>query len=386
MPSLWAVPSRSECGAEVTKAKKDFKQVLARAKSVTHAIVGKVVPGADEEAARIVWEKTEAEVQHGKTMGPFDAWVSDEQLGALWLPAPRVGLRQREQNSTSSTVESPATGSVDEVTALIKTFAAATASGVASSSGSAWGDDVFEVCKDYVGVDAGQMIGRTLDLEKASKNLSPSPASRSFMVVAVWHPIKRRVVYYRLPAMLLGARNSVYSFAGFGKAFQMFCFALFWLLSSEYVDDFMQEALRADAKAGQWMSPVMELLGWRVQSDPEKTKGFSTIFHAPSVVLNCAEVACGALHVVDRPGRVESVMQLVIQAEEKGILSPPMASTIKGKLQCTRSQSFGRAGDRASGIEMLRGWRWYGKRCRWETCAVLDEALRSPKTWTGAHW
>ena len=55
-------------------------------------------------------------------------------------------------------------------------------------------------------------------------------------------------------------------------------------------------------------------------------------------------VVCGALYVEDRPGRVESVMQLLIQAEEKGILSPPMAPTLKGKLRYTRSQTFGRAG------------------------------------------
>ena len=82
---------------------------------------------ADEEAARTVWEKTEAEVQLGKALGPFDAWEIDEHLGALWVPAPRVGLPQRDsvrsiddfsafgQNSTSSTVESHAAGGVDEV-------------------------------------------------------------------------------------------------------------------------------------------------------------------------------------------------------------------------------------------------------------------------------
>ena len=78
------------------------------------------------------------------------------------------------QNSTSSTVASSAAEGVDEIAALVKTFAAATISGVATWFGSAWG--VFEVCKDYIGVDAGQVVGRTLDLEKAYKHLAPSPA------------------------------------------------------------------------------------------------------------------------------------------------------------------------------------------------------------------
>ena len=193
--------------------------------------------------------------------GPLDAWEIDEQVGELWVPAPRVGLRQRDsvrptenfsvfgQNSTSSTVESPAAESVDEIAALIKTHAAA-----ANLVRKCY---VFEVCKDYVGVDAGQVVGRTLDLEKAYKNLAPSPAFRSFMVVAVWHLIKRRVVYHWLLAMLFGARNSVYSFARFGKALQLLCCVLFWLASSEYVDDFTWVGLRADAKA-----LAREMLGW----------------------------------------------------------------------------------------------------------------------------
>ena len=155
-------------------------------------------------------------------------WEIDEQIGALWVPAPGVGLRQRDcvrslddfsvfgQNSTSSTVESLAAGGVDEIAALIKTFAAATTSSVATRSRSAWCVDFFEVCMDYVGVDAGQVVGRTLDLEMAYKNLAPS-----------------------LLAMPFGARNSVYGFDGFGKALQTLRCVLFWLPSSEYVDDFL---------------------------------------------------------------------------------------------------------------------------------------------------
>ena len=35
--------------------------------------------------------ETEVEVQLGKALGPFDAWEMHEQIGALWVPAPRVG-------------------------------------------------------------------------------------------------------------------------------------------------------------------------------------------------------------------------------------------------------------------------------------------------------
>ena len=87
-PALGPFPGWGGCGAEVTKATQDFKQVLASAKWVRHAVVGKVGPGADEEAAHIVWDKTEAEVQLCKALSPFDAWEIDEQTGAVWVPTP----------------------------------------------------------------------------------------------------------------------------------------------------------------------------------------------------------------------------------------------------------------------------------------------------------
>ena len=117
------------------------------------------------------------------------------------------------------------------------------------------------------------------------------------MVVAIWHPRRKEVVFYRLLAMPFGARNSVFSFAGVGLALQMVCCALFRLPSSEYVDDFTQVGLAADGKAGQWMTKVMHLLGWKVQEDPEKTQDFSTRFLALGVVFNCEGLGGGAFQV-----------------------------------------------------------------------------------------
>ena len=69
---------------------------------------------------------------------------------------------------------------------------------------------------------------------------------------------------------------------------------------------------------------------------------------------------------------LKASMQLSIHAEENCTLSPSMASTIKGRLQYTRSQSFGRAG--GVGLQALRCYEAAGAG---GPCAVLDEALRS---------
>jgi len=130
------------------------------------------------------------------------------------------------------------------------------------------------------------------------------------------------------------------------------CCALFRLPSSEYVDDFTQVGLAADGKAGQWMTKVMHLLGWKVQEDPEKTQDFSTRFLALGVVFNCEGLGGGAFQVEDKPGRVEGVLAALDAAAQRGALPPPEAAALRGKLQYTRSQTFGRAG--APGLQALR--------------------------------
>ena len=93
-----------------------------------------------------LWESTQPEEQPSKALSPFNA---------LRVPAPRVGFRLRDSvrilaclgRVPHCLVESLAAGGVYETAAVIKIFAAATASGVAIRSRSVWGDDVFEVCK-----------------------------------------------------------------------------------------------------------------------------------------------------------------------------------------------------------------------------------------------
>ena len=118
------------------------------------------------------------------------------------------------------------------------------------------------------------------------------------------------------------------------------------------------------------MASAMHLLGWKVQEDPEKTHAFSCRFQVSGVIFNCEGISGGAFLVGDKPGRVESALEILACAVTMGALSPPLGSTLKGRLQYTRSQTFGRAG--APGLQALTlyesGQPWKRFQCKsWQS-------------------
>ena len=136
-PAFGPFPSWHAFAAKQTAPTKTVREVLASAKWVKHAIAGKVRPSEDPEVDLLVLEKTEEEVHAGKAKGPYSWSEMNAVLGDYWVPAPRVGLRQGDSirpiddfsvyghNGTSGSVESPASGGVDEIAALVKAFASA---------------------------------------------------------------------------------------------------------------------------------------------------------------------------------------------------------------------------------------------------------------------
>ena len=126
-PAFGPFPSWHAFAAKQTAPAKTIRQVLASAKWVKHAVAGKIRPSEDPEVDLLVLEKTEEEVQAGKAKGPYSRLEMNEALGELWVPVPRVGLRQGDSirpiddfsvhghNGTSGSEDSPTSGGVDEI-------------------------------------------------------------------------------------------------------------------------------------------------------------------------------------------------------------------------------------------------------------------------------
>ena len=369
-------------GEMYTAPTRSITDLLRSAAWVKHAIVGRVRPDGDQGRDQAVLEKTESEVAAGKALGPYTMPELDDELGVHWLPAPRVGLPQGEgvrpiddfsiygHNGSSETWESPASGGVDEIAGIIKCYMEAVAKGYVEMQYEDGSSDRACLHNDYAVAGGACLVGRTLDLEKAYKTLAPPPAFKSLMVVALWHPERRQVAVYRQLAMPFGARNSVFSFAGFGAALHAICTVLFRLVSSQFVDDFTQVTTALDIEARSCMEAVLDLLGWKYKESGDKALPFQQVFPSLGVLFDCTQAISGRLEIKDKPGRVEQVLEILSAAAEKGQLTAPAAESLRGKLQYTRSQTFGGAG--AVGLQALGSYTQSGPRRCWSLAMIVD--------------
>ena len=339
-------------------AKKSIPEAMLAAPWVVPALCGSLrpspVPGLDAK----VYAKTLEEVKSGKAAGPFSASDLTQQFPS-WLPARRLGIVQGEDvrqiddfseyghNDTSATVERVDAAGVDRVVGLAKIWTdAVDERGIVSvqlESGEVLSGPVHP---RFRSARARQPVGRSMDIEKAYKNVPVHPQLAPMSVVGLWSPESGRAEFFRLFALAFGARNSVFSFGAFGRAFDYILSNLFLLVVSQYVDDFPQVEPEAVAdSAHRTAVEVLLLLGWNVKADGPKAAAFADSFTALGVVFSFAEVAqAGVVVVSNKQDRGARILEALEQQAQAPAFSPAAAASIRGKLQYARGQVFGGVG------------------------------------------
>ena len=143
----------------------------------------------------------------------------------------------------------------------------------------------------------------------------------------------------------------MYSFGVFGCALELIFVNLFALTCSQYVDDFTQIEPAAVMDARVCMESILDLLGWSYKQEVNKSLPFHSKFTALGVVFDFRQAECGILVISDKEERATAILQSLDEAVAAGYLPPPVASTLRGRLQYARSQTFGTCG--AYGLRAL---------------------------------
>ena len=116
------------------------------------------------------------------------------------------------------------------------------------------------------------LLGRTLDLKSAYKQLAVSPDQFVRALVA-YGPVLKRPAYFIINALPFGATSSVYSFNRVAKSLWHIMVALCGVWATQSYDDYPNVELADIAENSRaFMEFILQVLGWRFASEGKKAE------------------------------------------------------------------------------------------------------------------
>ena len=195
------------------------------------------------------------------------------------------------------------------------------------------------------------VVGRTLDLSKAYRQVACSPEDAWAKIIVVWSPVAEAPVFFLQNALPFGAAASVWSFNRASRALWRVGIDEFHLLWSNYVDDYPHIDIHALASSSRATSEAMfALTGWQVSVSDKKTKGFLPSFDALGANFDFGPAVMDSFFLVsNKEGRVAGLQEIVSSAVASGKFTMSEASSFRGKVTYAESYLFGRIARYAMG-------------------------------------
>ena len=234
-----------------------------------------------------LWEATMAEV------GDWTFDAKDVPKGAIVVPL--FGIQQKNKlrpidnytaagtNLAVGAAEKLQIDSIDELAAMIKGWMQSLGKGL-------------------------KLVGRTLDLRKAFRQIGFCKEHLHASWFCVWCPSEEKVKYFHLDSMPFGAAASVSAFLHVSVAMNMIGIHHGKILWTSFYDDYICVCKKGDEQStGVIVQSLFDSLGWVLSSDPEKDKDFSTVFQALGVEVDLTGVPNGYFTVGNTSGRKAEV-------------------------------------------------------------------------------
>lgn len=192
-----------------------------------------------------------------------------------------------------------------------------------------WGDDV-------------KILGRTLDLSSAYKQLGAFMEERWQRIIVVYDPISKAPRYFLTAALMFGSVAAVYGFNRVSRSLWHIMAVKLRLLHTVYYDDFPSVEFEATAEsAARYTAELLDLLGWKFAREGKKAKPFAETFEVLGVQIKLSELYKGQLVLQNKPSRIVSLQESVHKFLERRRVHPGEAASIHGILNFTQGQLMG---------------------------------------------
>ena len=289
--------------------------------------------GSQAEAdMRSVFESTSKEIRKGLMQDFMSLDQVQEKFGkGKWRAIRRFGVWQKAKcracDNAAESSHNAATFMHESLKSDQADFPARVAAVYASVMGSR--------------VASADLVGGTDDIDSAYRRILC--ALPQYTVVALWHPVERRVVFSTLPGLNFGLQAAVLAFNRFPDLAVRLLRGMFAWTGSHYFDDFLTVEPKACAGSGQEvLREVMELLGLPVS--PEKHVSAAPVFvflgvQCSFLGLRSMEVSLGIT-----AARASSLCEDIASIMDADTLGPGEASRLAGRLSFATTWVAGRMG------------------------------------------
>ena len=259
-----------------------------------------------------LWDQTLQEAQQGWITGPFHS--ESAHLGtSQWLCARRFPIVQGDKvriiddclqsgvDSAYTTLNKLRLMDADHFISLVLCIIKAAShhrSTVALGAGvtrhKGWGEGLG-------------LLGKTLDLASAYKQLGCRPETSFNRVLVAWDPLAKSSRYFVATALMFGATSAVYSFNRCSASLHHLAVSLGSVCCTFYFDDCPCVEPKATAgSADVFLIGLLEVLGWKVALQPKKNLPFGETFAMLGVQMDLSNTDSGTLSMRNKPERCRS--------------------------------------------------------------------------------
>ena len=285
----------------------------------------------DSELDQKLWDKTLLETERGWMRGPLN-W---EELGCGATLSRRFPLEQ------SGKVRPIDDLSQSQINSTVTCYEQATVDGP---------DVISAFCTFLMRCLAGhgratKLVGRSLDLASAYRQLAVSDDSVCHAFLSVYDPQRQSAALFQQVALPFGSRTAVNAFIRCARFLQWVAARCFKLPLSCYFDDFVSFSCPELAKNTQsTLCLMLDILGWSFDREGPKSDDFSDVVSALGVQFHITDTCNGVLNICNTEKRIRETLALLDEVMAKGTLQKREALTLRGRLAFCDAFVFGRLG------------------------------------------
>ena len=301
----------------------ELLEISERDKSAT---LERVSSSANPSTDGAVWQKTMDEVERGWLVGPLSPnsvpnhCPLSRRFGVVQGPKVRCvdDFTSSSVNLAVQVTDSPKPHTVDVLSSLMV--------------------EAMAVCPG-----GEPWVARTFDLRDAYRQCAVAPGSSQFSHIAVRNPSNGEASIFRMLALIFGSIKSVHSFLRIAHSLWYILTVHLDILVTNYFDDFVVLARQSEAAhLTSVINSFLTLLGRSFAEDGAKAPPFSGTAHALGVKIDVSDMHNGRAWVDNTESRKEDISSAIKKVTNSRELATAEALKLRGRLQFTSGQLFGR--------------------------------------------